>query len=258
MSATTASHTLDVSGTRRTPFTRLVSVELRKMADTRAGIWLLAAIALITVAIILIVFFNTDSSDRTFFNFMGATSTPQGFLLPVLGILLVTSEWNQRTTLTTFTLEPSRVRVIAAKTVAATIFGLGAIVVACLIALVAALVGGANDAFRDIAADDFGKFAILQLLAVLQGVAFGVLFLNSAAAIVAYFVLPIAFTVVAQFWGTLNEIAAWVDLGTAQVPLFNDGGMTGEEWAQLGSVTLLWVVLPFAVGLWRVLRSEMK
>ncbi|WP_104107674.1 ABC transporter permease [Nocardioides sp. 616] len=258
MSATTASHTLDVSGTSRTPFTRLVSVELRKMADTKAGIWLLAAIALITVAIVVIVFLNTDASDRTFFNFMGATATPQGFLLPVLGILLVTSEWNQRTTLTTFTLEPSRVRVVAAKTVAATIFGLGAIVVACLIALAAALLGGAEDPFRDIGADDFGKFAILQLIAVLQGVAFGLLFLNSAAAIVAYFVLPIAFSVISQFWQALNDIAAWVDLSTAQIPLFNDGGMSGEEWAQLGSVTMLWIVLPFAVGLWRVLRSEMK
>ncbi len=40
MSAT-APMTLDVSQTRSVPFGRLVSVEIRKMADTRAGIWLL-------------------------------------------------------------------------------------------------------------------------------------------------------------------------------------------------------------------------
>ena len=34
--------------------------------------------------------------------------------------------------------------------------------------------------------------------------------------------------------------------------------MTGEEWAQLLVGTLIWVVLPFLVGLWRVLRAELK
>ena len=36
-------------------------------------------------------------------------------LLPVLGIMSVTSEWSQRTAMVTFTLEPSRSRFLAAK-----------------------------------------------------------------------------------------------------------------------------------------------
>jgi len=40
---------LDVSRTPRTPFHRLVLVELRKTYDTRAGFWLLAVIGLIAV-----------------------------------------------------------------------------------------------------------------------------------------------------------------------------------------------------------------
>src|SRR5688572_30980067 len=104
---------LDVSGTPRIPFTRLLGVELRKMWDTRAGLWLLISIGVITAAIIVIFFLVSDPSDRVFQNFIGITATPQGFLLPVLGILLITSEWGQRTTLTTFTLVPSRSRVIA-------------------------------------------------------------------------------------------------------------------------------------------------
>ena len=86
-------------------------------------------IVLVTLAIVVIFFLAADEADRTFINFMGATATPQSFLLPVLGILLVTSEWGQRTTLTTFALEPHRGRVIAAKVVAALLFGLAAIVV---------------------------------------------------------------------------------------------------------------------------------
>ena len=119
MTTATTTPTLDLSGTSAVPFGRLIGVELRKMADTRAGTWLLLAIGLITAAIVTIFFFAAPDEQRTFLNFMGATATPQGFVLPVLGILLVTSEWGQRTTLTTFVLEPSRPKVIAAKVVAA-------------------------------------------------------------------------------------------------------------------------------------------
>ena len=41
MSTSTYEQGLDLSGTAPLPFTRLVRVELRKMADTRAGRWLL-------------------------------------------------------------------------------------------------------------------------------------------------------------------------------------------------------------------------
>ncbi len=43
-----APRTLDVSGTPKTPFARLVKVELRKSFDTRAGLWLIGSIVVIT------------------------------------------------------------------------------------------------------------------------------------------------------------------------------------------------------------------
>lgn len=254
----TTSMTLDVSSTSRVPFARLVSVELRKMADTRAGMWLLIAIALITVAIITLFFFLADADDRTFITFVGITSAPQGFLLPVLGILLVTSEWGQRTTLTTFALEPSRPRVIAAKVVAALVLGLAAIALAVAIAALATVLGGAEDGWANIGADDLGKFALLQVTGILQGLAFGLILLNSAAAIVCFFVLPIAFSIVANIWGALRDIAPWIDFGTAQQPLFSAVDMTGEEWAQVGTSTAIWILLPFVLGLVRVIRAEVK
>lgn len=259
MSTTTpAPMTLDVSGTKRVSFQRLVSVELRKMADTRSGMWLLIAIALITAAIIVLFFFLADQDERTFINFVAITATPQGFLLPVLGILLVTSEWGQRTTLTTFALEPSRTRVIAAKVVAALVLGLIAIALAIAIAALATMVGGAEDGWADIDAGEMGKFALLQISGVLQGLAFGLIFLNSAAAIVVFFVLPIAFSIVASLWGALSDIAPWIDLGTAQQPLFSAGDMTGEQWGQVGTTALIWIALPFVLGLIRVVRAEVK
>jgi ABC-2 type transport system permease protein len=250
--------TLDVSGTPGIPLSRLIRVELRKLADTRASRWLLIAIGLITALIILIFFLTANTSDRTFGNFMGATATPQGFLLPVLGILLVTSEWGQRTALVTFTLMPVRRRVLVAKVLAALLAGIVAILVAMGIAALATLVGGAPDAWANIGLDDVGKFTLLQVTGVLQGLAFGLLFLNSAAAIVTYFVLPTAFTIVAQLWKTLAHAAPWVDLNTAQQPLFSGTSMSGQDWTKLATATVIWVVLPFVAGLVRVLRAEVK
>ena len=249
---------LDVSGTPKVPMSRLVGVELRKLGDTRAGKWLLIMIGVITAAIIVIFFLNAKESDRTFMNFVGVTATPQGFLLPVLGILLVTSEWSQRTALVTFTLVPARGRVLAAKVVAALIAGMAAIVVALGIAALATVLGGADGAWANVGIDDLGKFSILQVSGVLQGLAFGLLFLNSAAAIVTYFVLPIGFSIVASLWNALADAQPWVDLGTSQIPLYSGVNLTGEQWAQLGVGSLIWVALPFVVGLVRVLRAEVK
>src|SRR5689334_413530 len=99
MSTTTAPYgaTLDISQTPQVPLSRLIKVELRKMLDTRSGMWLMIAMGAVTVvASTLFGIFGHDQ-DRTFYNFMQFAGAPQGFLLPVMGILLVTQEWSQRT-----------------------------------------------------------------------------------------------------------------------------------------------------------------
>ncbi len=255
---TPPARTLDVSGTPRVPFMRLVSVELRKMYDTRAGFWLLLSIAAITALAMILLFFVGTDADHSFTNFMGVSATPQGFLLPVLGILLVTSEWSQRTTLTTFALEPSRTRVVAAKVVAALVLGVVFVALALAVAALATSVAGGTDPWGNIGLDDVGKFTILQLSGILMGLAFGLLLLNSAAAIVLYFVLPIAFSIVTSIWTALHDVQPWIDTGTSQAPLFGGEHMTGEQWGQLATSSALWILLPLAVGLWRVVRAEVK
>lgn len=249
---------LDLSATPRVPLGRLVGVELRKLGDTRAGRWLLVAIAVVTASAIVIFSLNTSPSGRSFIAFAQVTAAPQGFLLPVLGILLVTSEWSQRCALVTFTLEPVRARVIAAKVLAAVVAGLAAIVVALAMAAVATLVSGGSGAWDGVSAVTMGKFALLQTSGVLQGVAFGLVFLASATAIVTYFVLPSAFSIVAGLWSWLGHARPWLDLNAASEPLYNGKTMDAEQWAQFGTGTALWVLLPFLLGLARVLRAEVK
>jgi hypothetical protein len=48
-----------------------------------------------------------------------------------------------------------------------------------------------------------------------------------------------------------------VDFNFAQSRLF-DVGMTSQDWAQLGVSSILWLVLPLAVGLALLMRSEVK
>src|SRR3954453_13947366 len=99
MSATTASMpTLDISGTARVPFSTMVKVELRKSYDTRAGFWLLMTIGIIVVLAETIALLITTINDdaMSWGDFVAVAAYPTGLLLPVLGIMLVTTEWSQR------------------------------------------------------------------------------------------------------------------------------------------------------------------
>jgi ABC-2 type transport system permease protein len=74
------------------PFGRLVHVELRKMLDTRAGRWLLIGIAAVIAIALTIMFFN-EGGQHSFGEYLQATTMPMALILPVVGILAVTSEW---------------------------------------------------------------------------------------------------------------------------------------------------------------------
>jgi ABC-2 type transport system permease protein len=250
--------TLPVSATPGIPMRRVVSVEVRKLVDTRAGRWLLIAIAVITLAVVVVVYLTVDPRQRTFATFTLATGAPQGFLLPVLGIMSVTGEWTQRTALVSFTLVPGRGRIVAAKTMATVLVGLAALVLALTIAALATVLGGESGAWRGFGTDTLGKLALLQVIGVLQGLAFGLLFLNTAAAIVTYYVVPNAFTLVSGLWTALAHAQPWIDLNVSQGRLFDGSAMAGRQWAQLATGVTIWVLVPFMLGVYRVLRAEVK
>ena len=54
MSATTLTAPFPHRADARPGLTRLTAVELRKMTDTRAGFWLLLAVAVLTVVVVAI------------------------------------------------------------------------------------------------------------------------------------------------------------------------------------------------------------
>lgn len=87
------------------PFSRLLQVEFRKSWDTRASFWLLfslGAIVLVAELIAAIVTGVQNVDDVEFGTFATVAGFISQLLLPVLGIMLVTSEWSQRTAMVTF------------------------------------------------------------------------------------------------------------------------------------------------------------
>ena len=83
-----------------------------------------------------------DAADHTFQSVLDVGLQPAAVLLPVLGILLVTSEWSQRTGLITFALVPVRSRVLGAKLAASLVVSVVALVVCLAVSVIAAGEGG--------------------------------------------------------------------------------------------------------------------
>ncbi len=97
---------------------RLFDVELRKTVDTRAGRLMIATVLLLASAIATWASLRTwGSADNQLL--FGDVLRAVTLLLPAVGVLAMTSEWSQRTALTTFTLSPKRTRVLLCKVGAA-------------------------------------------------------------------------------------------------------------------------------------------
>jgi len=247
------------------PFTRLLGVELRKMFDTRSGLWLMASVAILSVLASAAVVLWAPDEAITYNAFAQAVGIPMAVILPVIAILSVTSEWSQRSGLTTFTLVPSRGRVIAAKTVDALAVSVVGMLVAAGVGALGNVVGALTnglDVVWDVSVADFGAVVLANTLGVMIGFMLGVVLRSSPAALVGYLVYVYVLTgltftlAAAQQW--FADLQPWVDFNYTQGRLFEGWVNTGEYWAQLGVTSLLWLVLPLAVGLWRIGRAEVK
>jgi ABC-2 type transport system permease protein len=234
---------------------RLTAVELRKMVDTRAGFWLQVAMVVLTVVVVVVRLLVGNSADHTFQSVLDVGLQPAAVLLPVLGILLVTSEWSQRTGLITFALVPVRSRVLGAKLIASLLYAVAMLAISLAVTAAGVLVAspGAEGIWSD-AAPLIGQSAVYLTAGMVVGVAFGAMLLTPAPAIVLRFVLPMSLMAVVSL-PLFPGVAPWVDIAGA-LGQMTEEVMGATQWAHICTVLAIWMVLPLLIGTWRITRRE--
>lgn len=266
MTAATAPMTIDYSGTSHVPLGRLVKVEIRKALDTRAGRWLVIGILGVVVLVEVIVALVVNDADRNFSTFLQIAGGVLGYFLPIVVIMLVTSEASQRNGLVTFTLEPKRSRIVLAKFLAGVSLALSVMVVAMVLAaltnLLATATGGDGSWHIDGGLLFYALF-LSNIIGILVGFALATLIMNTPGAIVAYFaytlILPSAAGILSAISNGFEKVAPWIEFNTAQTPLISEPySPTGEEWAQIAVTGFIWLIIPLVLGIWRLLRIEFK
>ncbi|MEU4193130.1 ABC transporter permease [Kribbella sp. NPDC026611] len=238
-------------------FLKLVTIELRKSVDTRSGRVLIAAILAIALAALTWQITHLPAGAAGFDGFLGAASSGVMLILPVIGVMAMTSEWTQRTALTTFTLSPRRVRVQLAKFVSAVV--LSAVVMTGVVVLAlgtTALAGGVTDhaaSFSGIGGQLAGAY-LTMALNVVMGAAFGALIAQTAVAILVFFIAPTAWSLAgpALFKDNANYLDVFGALG--RIAERDLHGMVPATLTAVG----VWIVLPTIVGLWASSRREVK
>ena len=243
---------------------RIITTELRKMFDTRSGFWLVASIGILAVlASAAVIAFSSDAG-MTYNAFATAVGYPITVMLPIIAVLSVTSEWSQRSGLTTFTLVPHRGRIIAAKAIACVSVAVATVPLAFAVGALGNLIGTSIAGIEpvwNLTATNMATIVLANVLALLVGFMLGVLIRSSAGAIVGYFiysfVLPALTVVLAGSQAWFRDLQPWIDFKYAQGTLI-DGTLTTIQWEHLGVTSIIWLLIPLSVGLAIVVRAEVK
>jgi len=236
------------------PLPRLTAVELRKMVDTRAGFCLLVLVGLSALALVILVLAVGETADQTLESFFSGCIQVISVLLPIVGLLLVTSEWSQRTALTTFTLVPQRERVVGAKFLAGCLLAVVAVLICLAVAAGGNVIAGGSWSFE---LAHLGNGVLYEVFSMLGALALGLLLMHSALAIVTYFVLPTVVGILVEVVPALREPSEWFDPAKTSTPLA-ENTMAGDDWAKLGVTAAIWIGVPLVLGLLRLHRHEMK
>lgn len=253
-----ASHAYEISADEHPPgFGRLTQIELRKTLDTRSGLWFSAALAAVTLITVLITSQVKGGQDATLARLFNNSVEPAAILLPVLGVMLVCSEWSQRTTLTTFTLVPHRGRILRAKLAASIVLAIAAFAICLMCSIVVGELlpapNGAGSLSVVVLVQGLGFLTATMVI----GVAFGAAIMLSAPAIVIYLALPTAWDALSSTIQPLKTLSHWLAIGPTLGPLATHS-YSATDWAHAGTTLALWLAVPLMVGAWRFARCDVN
>ena len=249
---------------RAIPLRRVTATELRKMFDTRSGVWVMASTMILSLLTTSAVIAFGKKEEMTYDTFARAINVPMTLVLPIIAILSVTGEWSQRSGLTTFTLVPHRGRVMTGKAIACMAVAVVSVPVAFGIGALGNLLGtsiAGVDPVWDLGIPNLLLIMLANVLGMLVGFTLGVLIRGSAAALVSYVIyallLPSLALLLASSQAWFHDLQPWVDFNFAQQALLA-GSLTVQQWTHLAVTCLLWLAVPMMVGLRLVVRTEVK
>ena len=247
----------DTAGVHTRPgLGRLVGVELRKILDTRAGFWMQVATVALTALVVIVRLAVGDAADHTFASVLTVGLKPAAVLLPVAGILLVTSEWSQRTGMITFALVPVRSRVVGAKLIASLVLAVAMLAVSVGIVAAGVLVAspGVDGAWSDAA-------TLIAPVGGLPGgrdgrrrrVRHGPARLGARHRRALRPADRVDGGGLAVLLRRRRPVARHRPRPRARCP---QEVLTATQWAQAGTALALWMLLPLLIGTWRITRRE--
>jgi ABC-2 type transport system permease protein len=242
---------------RRPGFGLLTRIELRKMLDTRSGLWFSAAVAAVTLVTVIITSQVKGGHDATLHRLFNNSVQPAAILLPVLGVLLVCSEFSQRTMLTTFTLVPHRGRILEAKLAASIVVAFAAFVVCLACSVVVGELLPAPSGAGSLSIVLLAQGLLFLVATMVIGVAFGATILLSAPALVAYLLLPTAWDALSSSIPALKALSNWLAIGPTLGPLATHA-FSATDWAHAAATLALWLAVPLAIGMWRFARHDVN
>lgn len=243
-------------------FARTVAVACRSMVTTTSGFWLVLALVISTAGVVAARAFLRDVSVGTAYATSGLVLST---LLPAIGAVSMTSTFGSVTTASTFLLEPRRIRVVLAQCVPLLALALVSSVLALVVAIGAVHAAAAyrgTPVVWSLSPAEFAGSTLIIVLLMLAGVALGLLLLNAALTLVILLPSTMLWSTVSVASDTGARVRAWLDLGAAAGPLSDlgtvEGGLDRLQFARLGVAVMISIVVPFALGLLRAVRREVK
>lgn len=244
-------------------FSRVLAYEFRKSVSIRANRWFLAllVVAAIAAATGFYVYFMLTTSGAaplTWAQLGRVIVNPLMTLLGCLLITLTTSEWTNRSIMTTFTLTPHRGWVLSAQFLVALTYALALWVLTLgLGALVAGLLSPREnvDISWSVTAWDVVGPLLPNLGLAISAFLLGIAVMNGSAAIVMWMMGQAFLNALLNFNGIISDVAQWLHLNNALNAAVADPG-TAVNWGRTATSAALWLGVPAVIGIWRTLHRD--
>ena len=241
--------------TRQVGFTRLVTVEIRKLVDTRSSLAIFSILAFIALTLVvgLAVISTNQGTPVTFTSLAGSIGLFTTLAMPLIGIMGMTSDTAHRTTVVYYPLLRGRAGQFWAKVLAAALLAVALqFFVFLLSAVVAAAMGGGGAGAFDGAGQELWDGLAASLLSTMFGVAIAAAIRRTALAITTVILVSLVgngliLTLLPDASGYFSTITA---LGALM------GGPGAPTALEVASSLTLWYLVPLGIGWWITEKSE--